>query len=74
MLQALEDALATAHAEAAELASLREQVAVGEVSTGVLQASAWVIALPFVQFMYFCVRLLWWLAAVVQALGAMLRM
>ena len=65
-LQALEDELAAARAEAAELASLHDQVASSHKNAGVLQASAWLTALPLVQLMYFTRRLLWWLAAVLE--------
>lgn len=74
VMQELEEALAAARSEAAELASLRDEMAVKlDKSTGVLQASAWLIALPLMQFLYFGLRIILWVSTLLEAVGVFFR-
>ena len=38
---------------------------------GLLQASAWLVALPLIQFVYFSLRVLVWLSAAMEGLASL---
>lgn len=67
LTQVLEEALEIARIEAATAAKQRgTDAANAQKESGMLQASAWVVALPMVQCFYFGLKLLLWALAALQ--------